>query len=196
MSTTTVTDKRSAILDATLDLVAENGFHGTPMSQVAKRSGVSAGIIYHYFENKDDLMQALYADIKARWSAAVMAGEPHNEPYPDHLVHIWLNSFHFYANHPRETAFLEQFENSPYGHEWDESAFDENMQRLYELLAADFAAGRLEPMPLPVLYEMTVGVAIGLAKQQINGVVDLSPDDLDRIARACLRAVTPEPEAA
>lgn len=196
MSTTTVTDKRSAILEATLDLVAENGFHGTPMSQVAKRSGVSAGIIYHYFENKDDLMQALYADIKARWSAAVMAGEPHNEPYPDHLVHIWLNSFHFYANHPRETAFLEQFENSPYGHNWDEASFDENMQQLYALIQEDFRTGIVREMPLVVLYQMTIGVAIGLAKQQIAGAIELSDDDLEGIARACLRSIATVAEPA
>lgn len=194
MSTITVTDKRSAILEATLDLVAEQGFHGTPMSQIAKHSGVSAGIIYHYFESKDDLIRALYADIKARWGEAIMAGTPHAQPYPDYLITIWLNSFHFYANHPRETAFLEQFENSPYGHDWDEAALDDNMQQLYALLARDFEAGLLRKMPMPVLYEMTIGVAIGLAKHQINGTVDLHDEELAWIARACLRAVAARTE--
>ena len=47
-------DKRTAILQATLRLISENGFHGTAMSKVAKEAGVSAGIIYHYFDSKDD----------------------------------------------------------------------------------------------------------------------------------------------
>ena len=62
---TTDMDKRTAILQATFDLVAERGFHQTPMSLVAKRSGVSAGIIYHYFDNKEDLIRQLYWHIKA-----------------------------------------------------------------------------------------------------------------------------------
>ncbi len=40
-----MSDKRDAILKATLNLVSENGFHGTPMSKIAKEAGVSAGII-------------------------------------------------------------------------------------------------------------------------------------------------------
>lgn len=40
-----VEDKRQAILEATLRLISENGFHGTAMSKVAKEAGVSAGII-------------------------------------------------------------------------------------------------------------------------------------------------------
>ena len=50
-----IEDKRTAILDATLRLISKNGFHGTAMSKVAKEAGVSAGIIYHYFDSKDDL---------------------------------------------------------------------------------------------------------------------------------------------
>ena len=54
-----VKDKRRAILDATLRLVSKNGFHGTAMSKLAREAGVSAGIIYHYFEGKDHLIDEL-----------------------------------------------------------------------------------------------------------------------------------------
>ena len=59
-----VDDKRAAILAATLRLISKNGFHGTAMSKVAKEAGVSAGIIYHYFDSKDELMDELYKEIK------------------------------------------------------------------------------------------------------------------------------------
>jgi hypothetical protein len=35
-------DKKQAVLDAMLALVVSNGFHGTPMSLVAKQAGVAA----------------------------------------------------------------------------------------------------------------------------------------------------------
>ncbi|MEZ4517152.1 MAG: TetR/AcrR family transcriptional regulator [Chloroflexota bacterium] len=189
---TTVADKRTTILATTLDLIAENGFHGTPMSQVAKRSGVSAGIIYHYFESKDDLIEALYRDIKARWSAAIMAGTPEALPYPEHLQQIWLNAYRFYVAHPQETVFLEQYENSPYPHDWSNVAQDDNMARLFALIQSDIDAGYIRALPLPVLHELTLGVAIGLAKHQINGVLDLDEAALEQTADACRRAIERE----
>ena len=50
-------DKRTAIFESTLALVREQGFHGTPMSQVAKKAGVAAGTLYLYFESKDHLIR-------------------------------------------------------------------------------------------------------------------------------------------
>jgi len=46
-------DKRDDIVQAALELIAENGFHGAPMAMIADRAGVGAGTIYRYFENKD-----------------------------------------------------------------------------------------------------------------------------------------------
>ncbi|HEX9079899.1 MAG TPA: helix-turn-helix domain-containing protein, partial [Desulfuromonadaceae bacterium] len=39
-------DKRKEILRATLELIAEQGFHGAPMAMIAEKAGVAAGTIY------------------------------------------------------------------------------------------------------------------------------------------------------
>jgi AcrR family transcriptional regulator len=52
-------NKREAILSAMLDVVAERGFHEAPMSLISERSGASAGVIYHHFESKEAIIQAL-----------------------------------------------------------------------------------------------------------------------------------------
>jgi AcrR family transcriptional regulator len=185
----TDTDKQTAILQATLDLVAERGFHQTPMSLIAKRSGVSAGIIYHYFTNKEALIHQLYRRIKAQLSAALMAGEPQQFPWPDHLRQIWLNAYRFYVSHPQETAYLEQYENSPYYQEWDYIAEDEHYAALAALIMADFGQGVIKEMPIEVLYELTLGVAVGLAKREIAGSLQLDDETLAWAADACCRAI-------
>src|SRR4051794_39390191 len=106
-------DKRSAILDTAMELIVEQGFHNTPMSQIAKQAGVSAGIIYHYFESKDDLINELYREIKVKMTEAIFADTPAGLTSVETLRHIWLNAYRFYVAHPRETVFLEQYENSP-----------------------------------------------------------------------------------
>src|ERR1019366_10204574 len=52
--------KREAILDATLDVVVERGFHEAPMSLISERSGASRGVIYAHFESKEEIVQALH----------------------------------------------------------------------------------------------------------------------------------------
>src|SRR5690606_41909398 len=54
------TDKIDSIFKSTLHLIKDNGFHGTPMSQIAKHADVAIGTIYHYFPSKDELILALF----------------------------------------------------------------------------------------------------------------------------------------
>jgi AcrR family transcriptional regulator len=51
--------RRDQILSAAADLFGENGFHGSSMAELAKRARMSVGHIYHYFENKDAIVEAL-----------------------------------------------------------------------------------------------------------------------------------------
>ena len=47
---------RAAILDATGELIAEKGLDGFTISEIARRSSVNRSLIYHYFNNRDDLI--------------------------------------------------------------------------------------------------------------------------------------------
>lgn len=190
MQTAVEKDKRTAILEAALGLIAEHGFHGAPIAAIAKQSGVSAGIIYHYFENKDDLITALYWHIKGRLSAALMADDVLSLPWPEHFDRMWLNAFDFYVQHPAETLFLEQFENSPYQDHSPQAEMDEATQALYNLIAEDIAQGLLKPLPYGVLYALTFGVAVSLAKQHISGALHLERAALQALAQTCRLAIT------
>lgn len=193
MVTSSGQEKQAAIFDALLDLIAERGFHGAAMSQVASRSGVSAGIIYHYFASKEDLIHALYYRIKQGYTAALVQGDIENLAFPDDLKRIWLNAYHYYVSHPRETIFLEQYENSPYhqGMVSLEEAIDlsDDMRVLIEKIEQNISSGAVWEMPFPILYELTMGVAAGLAKQHIAGAVELDDTLLEDIADSICRSV-------
>ncbi len=51
--------KKELIMGAALELFAENGFHGTSISQIAKKAGISKGLTYNYFESKKDILDEL-----------------------------------------------------------------------------------------------------------------------------------------
>ena len=54
-----MTEKQENILNAALELFAEEGFKSTSTSKVAKRAGVSEGLIFRHFENKEGLLNAI-----------------------------------------------------------------------------------------------------------------------------------------
>jgi AcrR family transcriptional regulator len=52
-------DRRSQILDAALACFAKRGFHQTSMHDISSEAGISVGLIYRYFENKEAVISAM-----------------------------------------------------------------------------------------------------------------------------------------
>lgn len=52
-------ERRERILSGALELFAINGFSGTRVGDIAKRTSMSNGLIYHYFPSKDDIFTEL-----------------------------------------------------------------------------------------------------------------------------------------
>ena len=52
-------DKENAIFEAALKVITEKGFHKARMSDIAAKAGISYGLVYHYFRNKEDLFDAI-----------------------------------------------------------------------------------------------------------------------------------------
>jgi len=55
--------KRELIIHATIRLISEYGFHGTPISMIAHEAGVGAGTIYRYFKDKDTLVLEIFKQV-------------------------------------------------------------------------------------------------------------------------------------
>jgi len=58
--------KRSEIMQSALELIAEKGFIGAPMAMIADKAHVGIGTIYHYFKDKDTLINELYMDMEGK----------------------------------------------------------------------------------------------------------------------------------
>ncbi len=50
---------RRAIMDAALKLFSRCGYHGASIGNIAREAGVSTGLMYHYFDGKDALLEAV-----------------------------------------------------------------------------------------------------------------------------------------
>ena len=53
-------DKYQRILEASVKVFADHGFHQSTVSQIAKKAGVADGTIYLYFKNKEDILVQIF----------------------------------------------------------------------------------------------------------------------------------------
>lgn len=64
-----VAQRRRQIVDASVNLFIQNGFHKTTTRQIAKASGISIGSLYEYIATKEDVLylvcDAIHAEIEA-----------------------------------------------------------------------------------------------------------------------------------
>ena len=75
-----MTEKQESIVNAALELFAKDGFKATSTSKVAKLAGVSEGLIFRHFNNKDGLLDAiiLHGEEKAKmlFADVVLESDP------------------------------------------------------------------------------------------------------------------------
>jgi TetR/AcrR family fatty acid metabolism transcriptional regulator len=66
----TAIDKRRTILDAAVRVFARQGFHRCRVSDIADEAGVAYGLVYHYFDTKEEILDTLFLE---RWELLLAA---------------------------------------------------------------------------------------------------------------------------
>ncbi|MGL5889709.1 MAG: TetR/AcrR family transcriptional regulator [Bacteroidia bacterium] len=183
MRQTSDTEKKLAILDATLRLIRNNGFHNAPMSQVAKEAGVGTGTIYHHFVSKESIIAALYAQQKELMGRALLRGDKAGDNYRERFFRFWQNLYKHFVNHPDGFLFLEQYSNSPY---INTSLRDDN-EHFYAPVIAFITQGVkngiLRNMDPELLVALIYGNITTCVKLHLSGQLKMNPPRLKQAAQ-------------
>ena len=105
-------NKRKAILAAATSLFAESGLKASPTSEISKRAGVAEGTLFTYFKTKDDLVNALYREIKLEIAAAMMSDFPAESSVQDRLRFLWNGYVDWGVDHSPQRKALAQIQVS------------------------------------------------------------------------------------
>ena len=65
--------RRAQLIEVTIDSLAEVGYVGTTLAQIARRAGVSPGLVAHYFGDKDGLLEAAFRALARNLAARMRA---------------------------------------------------------------------------------------------------------------------------
>ncbi len=81
-------DKRRQLLDAAVRVFARKGFHASRVGDIAEEAGVAHGLLYHYFDSKDAVLEAVFHE---NWNVLlerIGSVEETDEPAVDQLRHV------------------------------------------------------------------------------------------------------------
>jgi AcrR family transcriptional regulator len=172
-------DKRNALIRATIKLVNNNGFHATPMSKIAKIANVSPATIYLYFENKQDLVNQTYMEVKAKYTKYAFATYNQNMSVEEGFEIIWKRIADFKLKDCENALFLAQCDNTPM---IDEPSLQEgikHLQPLLDLWERGKKEGIIKPLSNYLLYAYAINPLSFLIMSEKRGFFKLDKTHIE-----------------
>lgn len=189
------TEKCQAIMKATLELMAKQGFHATPTSQIATRAGVGVGTIYRYFKNKDELIHAIHAQLEKKLHTSIAEGLDMTLPDRELFIQQIVNLINHMVNHPEEFKFLEQYCNSPFGTEKKRIRFIESE------MPNDVSGGPIrdiimrckgeliKDLPIIIINALAFGPVLFIIREHLAGLIELTDEQISKLAEGSWDAI-------
>lgn len=174
-------------------MIAEHGFHGAPIADIADRAGVGAGTIYRYFTTKDILITELFQQLHDKIYTRLLKGYEANKPLRERFVHLSTSLLHFFVANPLEFRFLEQYLSSPYS-----ILFWQNLNQgkgeaglfLYHRLFEEAVAQKImKDLSLNIFFALAFGPLLVMAREHILGFIVLDEVLITGTIKACWDAI-------
>lgn len=81
-------DRKQKLIDAAFHVFAEETYHSASVSKIAKEAGVSKGLLYNYFDTKEDLLRAIMSNLMEEIFQYFDFSD--NAPLTDESVSDWI----------------------------------------------------------------------------------------------------------
>lgn len=182
-------DKVKKIFKATFELIAENGIHNTPMSAISRKSGVAAGTIYHYFDSKEALINALYLSLKEEMMEKIMAGYDPERPYKDRFFNVWMNYYNFLEKNPDILSFVEQCSNTPLIDDETKKKANAIAAPLIDFFAYGVETNIFKQNNINLVLSLIHGSVVSIAKLQVSSQLDVTEDVKWSVAEYCWKGL-------
>ncbi len=182
-------DKRNALIKATIQLVNNDGFHATPMSKIAKIANVSPATIYLYFQNKQDLVNRTYIEVKAEYTKYAFATYNENMSVEDGFKLIWKRIAEFKLKECENAMFLTQCDNTPMIDEPSRQEGIKHLQPLLDLWARGKKEGIIKPMSDYLLYAYSINPLSFLMISQKRGAFKLNKTHIEEAYQSAWNSI-------
>jgi AcrR family transcriptional regulator len=149
---------RATIVDSAMTQFAQHGYAHTTIRSIAGGAGISTGLMYHYFDSKESLLQAVFQNCMIILSEAFAEATNHSEPQ-ERLAALLGTIFALLESDRDFWGLFYMMRTQPAIMELLGDSFREWTARLRDLFTAELqAAGRQEPeVDALMLYSLIEG---------------------------------------
>ena len=170
-------DKKQRIIITMLELVVKQGVHATPMSQVAREANVAVGTIYHYFENKNQIIEEIYNMIYQDYGVVLMANLP-NEGFQKQYEAMWLNLYNYFIGNPLAFQFVEFIGVPPIISKEVMDKTVVHFSSVRDFFLNGIIDKHLRDAPLRLVLQYAYGNVVSAVWLKTKGELDMEGDDL------------------
>jgi AcrR family transcriptional regulator len=170
---------KEKIRGALVRVVAQMGIGGTSIGAVAKEASVSAGTIYLHFEDKADLLQKVYLQIKTEFHSIMIAAVQETDSKA--MIHrMWQDMFEFTTARPLDFLFIEYAGAAQVLNEEQARHVAGFQDEIAAMLQRAIDDGTVAPLPVATVTTLLVAPAMHLARMSAlnNKPIDKSQLDL------------------
>ncbi len=164
-----MSDKKTQLIEASIDLFAREGFWNTPTSRIAKHAGVATGTLFNYFESKDVLIDEVYLQLKHEWFEHINAGFPESGDVKESMEHVWFRWIDWGMRSPVRYQLLQQLKLSDLVSVETQRRQEEDLASMQDLLESGFAQGLFEDISVEyfaAIFQACVEAAVSIAASQ------------------------------
>lgn len=172
-------DKKQRIIITMLELVVKQGVHATPMSLVAKEANVAVGTIYHYFENKNQIIEEIYMMIVQDYGVVLMANLPENESYKKQCETMWLNLYNYFIGNPLAYKFIEFVAVPPLITKELITASIPHISNIREFILKGIKEKQLKDIPLKLILQMIFGNVISTVRLKMEDELEMNQEQME-----------------
>lgn len=182
-------NKKKTIAKAIIGLANTIGFENISMSKIAKATGLSVATLYVYYENKEDMLQNVYLDVKKQMIEACNQNIDPQAQIEEGVRKLCNNLLRYMQNDTDAFLFIEQACNSPIV----TAAMIEQLEQYNQNIFTIFQRGVQEGL----LKQASPGLLISFCYYPIQQIFkewqkekSMLPDvDFDLVFQMCLDAI-------
>jgi AcrR family transcriptional regulator len=150
---------RAALIHAARPLFAERGYAGVGTEEIVRAAGVTRGALYHHFEGKRELFEAVYEQIEIELAQRIASGALQaNASSPLVAMKAGAEMFLLAATEPETQQIVLLDGPSVLGWDrWREIATEHGLGLIEATLQAAVEAGEIDPQPVRPLAHVLMG---------------------------------------
>jgi len=166
-------DKKQRIIITMLELVVKQGVHATPMSQVAKEANVAVGTIYHYFENKNQIIEEIYLMIVQDYGVVLLANLP-DADFKKQYETIWINLYNYFVGNPLAFSFVEFIAVPPMISKEMLTQSVSYIHNIRDFFLEGIKKKEIKDVPIRLMLQMTFGNVVSAVRLKVKEELEMN----------------------